>query len=97
MLQACKSARGRPAAAARDLGHSGVPHARPQDRRPRRHLRLMAEVPPMAVRLETDMAYIVDEYHSSGHVGKWCSENCMLQLEANKALLDTFPRKFAKP
>ena len=59
------------------------------------HLRLMAEAiqngTSMAVRLGTDMAYIVDEYHSSGHVGKWCSENCMPQLEANQALLDTFP------
>ena len=59
------------------------------------HLRLMAEanqsVTTMAVRLGTDMAYIVDENHSSGHVGKWCSENCMSLLEANKELLNTFP------
>ena len=59
------------------------------------HLRLMAEAnekgTTMAVRLATEMAYIVDVYHSSGHVGKWCSENCLPQLEANNALLDKFP------
>ena len=58
------------------------------------HLRLMAEAnaegPPVAKLLST-LAYIVDEYHSSGHVGQWCSEHCMPQPEANKALLQGFP------
>ena len=45
----------------------------------------------MALRLGTDMVHIVDEYHSSGHVGQWCRENSTPQSEANKDLLDTFP------
>ena len=57
------------------------------------HLRLMAEAnaegPPVAKLLST-LAYVVDEYHSSGHVGQWCSEHCMPHLEANKALLQGF-------
>ena len=46
---------------------------------------------PMAVRLATQTAYIVDLYHSSGHVGMWCSQQCMPGLEANQALLGDFP------
>ena len=42
-------------------------------------------------RLAENMAYVVDEYHASGHVGKWCSEHCLPGLEANKALLGKFP------
>ena len=59
------------------------------------HLRLMAESKksstPIAQRLAHDMKYIVDEYHSTGHVGKWCSENCLPALPENKALLNGFP------
>lgn len=45
----------------------------------------------MAARLATEMAYIVDEYHASGHVGEWCSKHCLPGLEVNKALLHKFP------
>ena len=59
------------------------------------HLRLMAETQEkrtaIATRLEQECAYIVDEYHSSGHVGRWCAENCMPKLTTNAALLNGFP------
>lgn len=59
------------------------------------HLRLFAEAcnlgTDLAKRLATRMAYIVDEYHSSGHVGQWCSQHCMPQLAENQALLNGFP------
>ena len=59
------------------------------------HLRLIAEGNgqgnPMAARLASDMSFIVDEYHSSGHVGQWCARTCMPQLAENQALLRGFP------
>ena len=59
------------------------------------HLRLMVESQEkrtaIATRLAEDCSYIVDDYHSTGHVGQWCSENCMPKLEPNAALLDGFP------
>ena len=54
------------------------------------HLGLVAEAnaegPPVAMLLST-LAKIVNEYH----FGHWCSEHCMPQLEANKALLQGVP------
>jgi hypothetical protein len=59
------------------------------------HLRLMAESQEkrtaIATRLAADCSYIVDEYHSTGHVGHWCAEHCLPKLAANAALLDGFP------
>ena len=59
------------------------------------HLQLMAEsqekLTPIANRLATDMAYIVDEYHSSGHVGLFCAEHCMPKLQKNAEFLQGFP------
>ena len=59
------------------------------------HLRLMAESQEKrtatATRLAEAYNYIVDEYHSTGHVGQWCSENVMPELEKNAALLRGFP------
>ncbi|CAK0831428.1 unnamed protein product [Prorocentrum cordatum] len=59
------------------------------------HLRLMAEKngegTAVAARLATETAYIVDDYHSSGHVGKWCSEHCLPGLEANSLVEQLSP------
>jgi hypothetical protein len=59
------------------------------------HLRLMAESQEkraaIARRLVEDCSYIVDEYHASGHVGQWCSENVLPKLAVNAALLNGFP------
>ena len=59
------------------------------------HLRLMAESQeqrtPTATSLATELAYIVDEYHSSGHVGKWCAEHCLPKLPQNAPALNGFP------
>ena len=58
------------------------------------HLRLMAEskmaTTDIAKRL-VSMKYIVDEYHASGHVGKWCSTACLPGLASNKDMLRGFP------
>ena len=45
----------------------------------------------LAIRLAREMSYIVDLYHSTGHVGEYCSEHCMPKLEKNAALLQDFP------
>ena len=59
------------------------------------HLRIMAEGrqgdSDLGRRLAEDIAYIVDDFHSTGHVGEWCKEHCMPSLEMNKALLGDFP------
>ena len=58
------------------------------------HLRLMAEAGDLstsiAKRLASEMSYVVDEYHSSGHIGKWCAEHCLPKLPINAALLNGF-------
>ena len=58
------------------------------------HLRLMAEAnrhdSDTAQRLAS-MAYIVDEFHASGHVGTWCKTHCLPHLKKNTELLDGFP------
>jgi hypothetical protein len=41
--------------------------------------------------LVEDCSYVVDEYHASGHVGQWCSENVLPKLAVNAALLNGFP------
>ena len=41
--------------------------------------------------MATQMSYVVDEYHASGHVGQWCSEHCMPKLPQNQSLLRGFP------
>ena len=59
------------------------------------HLRLLAEArgsgTDVATRMATQMACIADEYHSSGHVGQWCSQQRMPGLPGNKSLLAGFP------
>ena len=58
------------------------------------HLRLMVEsqtARTAIARRLTSMSYIVDEYHSTGHVGKWCSTTCMPKLPFNQELLKGFP------
>ena len=46
---------------------------------------------PIAEELAADVAYIVDEYHATGHVGRWCAEHCLPNLPENVALLNGFP------
>ena len=59
------------------------------------HLRLMAESQEkrtaIATRLAASCSYIVDEYHSVGHVGQWCSEHCLPKLATTVPLQNGFP------
>ena len=64
------------------------------------HLRLMAESlaadSALAGRLAKDVAYVVDDFHASAHVGAWCKEHCLPSLSTNKALLGDFPAEICE-
>ena len=64
------------------------------------HLRSMAESlaadSALAGRLAKDVAYVVDDFHASAHVGEWCRKNCLPSLSANKVLLVDFPSEICE-
>ena len=59
------------------------------------HLRLVAESLQqdggIAQTLGTSFAYIIDDFHSSGHVGSSSKEHCLLGLWEHRRVLDGFP------
>ena len=42
------------------------------------------------------ISFIVDAFHSTGHVGQWCKNNLMPDLPANKEKLGGFPTSIAE-
>lgn len=43
-----------------------------------------------------NLRFVVDEFHSTAHVGQWCKENCLPGLPQNQAVLDNFPTSMAE-
>lgn len=63
------------------------------------HLHVMAQSQKQGSALAqraSHLNFIVDSFHSSGHVGVWCRANLMPTLPANKAILDGFPTSIAE-
>ena len=50
----------------------------------------------IAGRLAADCVNIVDEYHSTGHVGHRCAEHCLPELPVNPALLMASQQTYAR-
>ena len=63
------------------------------------HLQAIAQrekrASPLAPRL-AELNYIIDDFHSSGHRGDWCSKTCLPSLPRNQDILQGFPTEIAE-